>query len=77
MKLIDYIKKVGKETICRICNYDLRDIANHLVRETDLKAGSSQLCRAMKDFRQLIENMVPKGKHSSRIMEIKRKLRGE
>ena len=77
MKLIEYIKKVGKETICRICNYDLRDIANHLVRETDLKAGTSQLSRALKDFRQLIENKVPKSEQSQRIIEIKRKLRGE
>ena len=75
MKVDEYIKKVGREFIIRICNYDLRVIADHLVRETVLKAGSSQLSNQLKKFKTTLENMLPVSKHSPQILEIKRKLR--
>lgn len=77
MKPSDYIKKVGREFIIRTCNYDLKDISNHLVRETDLEPGSSQLWNVMKPFKKMIKNIVNEAKQSPLIKELLQKLREE
>lgn len=77
MKFNTYLKLVGMKKICKMCSYDLTVIRNHIVRETDVKAGSSQLWVIMKKFKKYMDNATSEHKQSPRIREIIRKLRGE
>ena len=51
MKIIDYIKQMGRIKISEICNWDLADIRNRLIRVTNIRDG--QISRVMKKFQDL------------------------
>ena len=75
MKTSSYITEQGMYKIAERCNWDLRDIKLHLLRETDIEKGT-QLSRVMRKFKDLINNQTETVRISPRILEIKKKLEG-
>ena len=70
-----YIKEKGYLKICEDCNWDLADINQNLIRETSSNIRS--IHRKMAEIRKFIYKSNQHIRTSRRILEIKRKLRGE
>ena len=72
MKISKLINYYGNLKILEICNFDLKDVREHLIRECNL-SKNYDLSKVMKKIKNiLIHNL---SNHSKRIEEILRKIR--
>jgi len=75
-KFDEYCKQKGIQKISEECSHDLKDIRLNIIRESDY-GSETNLSRIMKKFKQFVISLGADLRADDRILEIKRKLRGE
>ena len=77
----DLINNMGTLKILELVNWDLKDVKPFLIRETGADASKesvkNRLCKIYKKFKLFVQNYVPNPNESTRIQELKSKLRGD
>ena len=74
MKVSEYTAQMGRLKICETCNWDIAEIRNRYKRECNIIG--TQLSREISKYRSFIKSWLSISNISSRIMEIRNKLRG-
>ena len=72
MKASKYIKYRGINAILVECNYNLRNVRNHLLRETDIT--SDKTSRILREFKELLVQKTQTSVKQELIDEITRKI---
>ena len=76
MGIAEYERFLGRLQILQTCDYNLKDVRQHLIRECDLPVGFD-LSKHIKAYKQLIETETAPTKADVLIAEYLRKLKGE
>lgn len=76
MKIAEYERFIGRLEILKKCDYDLKDVRQHLIRECELSKGFD-LSKHINAYKQLIEKETAPTKADVLIAEYLQKLKGE